>query len=202
MVDTNSKCFVDNTVSMGKNVQLGHYVTIHEHVKIGKNSKIEDGVIIYEDCEIGKNCIVGAGAILKPQTIIGDYSIFGTLSITEGDVKIGRYTTIHAQCHITKGVSIGNNVFIGPKLVTMNTPDITAGEHGTSPNKKIPKMFPLKIEDNVRIGTNVTIAPNITISHDSFIAVGSLVTKNIPPFSKVKSSSVIVGKIIGTIQDK
>lgn len=37
MVDTNSKCFVDNTVSMGKNVQLGHYVTIHEHVKIGKN---------------------------------------------------------------------------------------------------------------------------------------------------------------------
>jgi len=201
IVRMNKDYFVDETAIIGKNVKVGRYSSIHQKVKIGDNSKIEDGVVIYENCKIGKNCIIGTGAVLKPDTCIDDYSIFGTLSITEGKVKIGKCTTVHAQCHITKGVSIGSNTFIGPKLVTMNTPNITQGEHGTSNKKKSPKIFSLIIEDNVRIGSDVTIAPGIVVGHNSFIFVGTLITKDIPPFSIVKSGKDKVGKVVGKVQN-
>ena len=40
--------------------------------------------------------------------------------------------------------------------------------------------FPVKIEDNVWIGSNVVILPGVTIGENSVIGAGSVVTKDIP----------------------
>ncbi len=45
------------------------------------------------------------------------------------------------------------------------------------------------IEDSVSIGANSTILPGIKIETGSFIAAGSIVTKNVPPWSFVKGNS-------------
>ena len=104
--------FIDSSAVLGKSVRIGHFVSLHAGVKIGDGTRIEDGARIYDDCVIGDNCIIGTNAVLRPRTHIDSQSIFGTLSCSEGDNWIGQYTTVHAQCHITKGVHIGNNVFI------------------------------------------------------------------------------------------
>ncbi len=189
--------FIDTTAEIGKNVKIGHFVTIHSNVKIGDNCKIEDGAKIYEECIIGNNCIIGANAVLRPKTKIGNYSIFGTLSCSEGDNSIGDYTTIHAQCHITKGLQIGNNVFIGPCFVSTNTRDITTGKHGVAPtNYKILKGV---IEDDVRIGANVRMIPGVKIGAFSLIDQDTLITKDIPPHSHVRGGKDKVGRIIGQV---
>ncbi len=41
------------------------------------------------------------------------------------------------------------------------------------------------IEDNVNIGANVVIIGDITIGNNSIIAAGSIVVKDVPPFSMV-----------------
>jgi UDP-3-O-[3-hydroxymyristoyl] glucosamine N-acyltransferase len=189
--------FIDHTAIIGKNVKIGHFISIHSNVKIGDNCKIEDGAKIYEGCVIGDNCIIGANVVLRPGTTIGNYSIFGTLSCSEGDNFIGDYTTIHAQCHITKGLQIGNNVFIGPCFTSTNTREITHGKHGVTPtNFKISKSV---IEDNVRIGANVRMIPGIRIGAFSLIDQDTLITKDIPPHSHVRGGKDKIGVIIGTV---
>jgi acetyltransferase-like isoleucine patch superfamily enzyme len=113
----------------------------------------------------------------------------------EGDAIIGDNTTIECQSHVTKGMIIGNNVFLAHYVVSANTPEITKDEHGTSPNKNKAKMSPPKIEDYVRIGTGVTIMPGVIIGHHSLIAARCVITKNIPSNSFVIGGKDQIGKI-------
>ncbi len=196
----NKNYFVDESVSIGKNVRIGHYVSIYEGVKIGDNSKIQDGARIYQSCSIGQNSIIGANAVLRPKTTIGDNSVFSNLCVSEGNNKIGNNTTIHSQCHITSGVMIGNNCFIAPFFIASNTPKITDGKHGTVKTQSA-STKPTIIEDFVRIGICVSMTPNNTIGHHSFIYQNCLITKDIEPFSIVKSGKDKVGRVIGKIQN-
>jgi len=167
-------------------------------IKIGKNTKLEPGVVIYDNCNIGEDCIIGTSAVLKSNTKIGDHTIFGTLSTTEGNVQIGSWTTIHSQCHLTWGLTVGNNVFIAPFFYTANTPNISAGKFG-HPNTTNDLRNPPSVDEGVRIGENVGLAPGVQIGRGSLIDMGCLITKNIPPKSHVRADKSIVGKIIGKI---
>lgn len=167
-------------------------------IMIGKNVKIEPGVKIYRGCIIGNDCILGTSCILKPNTKLGEHTIFGALSVTEGDVEIGSWTTIHSQCHITSGMIIGNNVFIAPLFYSANTPKISLGKFGYPNTTNDPRKSPI-IEDGVRIGENVGVAPGIRIGKNSLIDMNCLITKDIPPNSRVRASKGVVGTVIGKI---
>ena len=193
--------FVDENASIGDNVQIGKFVSIRNSVKIENNVKIEDGARIYEDCIIGENSIIGANAVLRPNTILGKNSVFSNLSVSEGHNKIGDYTTIHSQCHITTNVIIGNYCFIAPFFIASNTPEITSGKHGVGKTESA-KTLPTVIEDYVRIGICVNMTPNNKIGHHSLILQNCLITKDIPPFSIVKSGKDKVGRVIGKVQSK
>lgn len=158
--------------------------------------KIEPGAIIYPNCEIGKGSIIGANAVLRPYTHIGKHSIFGTLSCSEGYNKIGDYTTIHAQCHITQHVNIGNNCFIAPYFIASNTPFITEGKHGSKPDT-LPATKSTVIENNVRMGCSVRMIPGLTVGHHSLIYQDTLITKDIPPYSIVRGGKDKIGDVIG-----
>ena len=195
----NKNYFVDETVSIANDVKIGNFVSIHKDVKIEKNVKINDGARIYESCIIKQNSIIGSNAVLRTNTIIGKNSVFGNLSVSEGQNKIGDYTTIHSQCHITSGVTIGDNCFIAPFFIASNTLDITSGKHGTGKIEPA-KTFTTVIEDFVRIGICVSMTPNNKIGHHSLILQNCLLTKDIPPYSIVKSGKDKVGEIIGKVQ--
>jgi len=157
--------------------------------------KVEPGAKIYPNCTIGEGSIIGANAVLRPYTRIGRNSIFGTLSCSEGHNHIGDYTTIHAQCHITSGVHIGDNVFIAPFFIASNTPEITEGKHGTEPTEhKIKRTF---IDDNVRIGTSVRMIPGLRIGIHALIMQDTLLTHDVEPFAIVKGGKDKVGRVIG-----
>ena len=157
--------------------------------------KVENGAIIYEDCKIGDHSIIGANAVLRPRTIIGHHSIFGTLSCSEGQNDIGNHTTIHAQCHITQGVHIGDNVFIAPFFIATNTPIITADEHGSMTSKPY-KIKHTYIEDNVRIGANVRMIPGLRIGHHALIDQDTFLTKDVPACARVRGGKDKIGSVI------
>lgn len=83
-------------------------------------------------------------------------------------------------------VYIGKNVSIAPycTLVTCS-----GANNGTTINQipyvseSLTKRASITIEDNVWIGANVTILPGVTVGTHSVIGAGSVVTKNIDPFS-------------------
>jgi UDP-2-acetamido-3-amino-2,3-dideoxy-glucuronate N-acetyltransferase len=145
--------------------------SIVKNCKIGKNSIIKDFTDIYK-AEIGNNC-----------------KIHSFVYIEEG-VKIGNNVIIRPHSVITEKIIIEDNVFIGQNVQTVND---------LYPNtKKRAKILKTQIKKNAVIGTGSTIFP-VIIGMNSFIAAGSVVTKDVPDYAIVAG---VPAKIIGSTKNK
>lgn len=93
-------------------------------------------------------------------------------------------------------VKIGDNVFIAPNCcITTAGHPINIDER----NRGLEYAYPIKIGNNVWIGTGVNILPGVTIGDNVTIGAGSVVNKSIP------ANSIAVGnpcKVIKIILDK
>jgi acetyltransferase-like isoleucine patch superfamily enzyme len=195
-------------VKQGKNLELGGNVQFYGNIQLGDNVILEDNVClgynrltklrdgynkdpltrlgnnvlvrrnttIYAGCAIGANSTVNANTILREYTEIGNHSSIGSLCMSEGYTKIGNYCTIHAQCHITAKMIIKDYVFIAPLLSTANDKEIRYYR----PQHARPDKGPT-IKRGAFIGGGVCILPEVTIGEEAIIAVGSVVTKDVPP---------------------
>lgn len=87
-------------------------------------------------------------------------------------------------------VEIGENVFIGPNCSIL-TPihPLRHEDRNTFFNEKtgsytnIEYSKPVKICDNCWLGGSVTVLPGVTIGEGCVIGAGSVVTKDVPPYS-------------------
>lgn len=103
-------------------------------------------------------------------------------------IDYGKPVTIGKGCFIQQcctffgrgGITIGNGVFIGPKvnLITIN--------HDPDPeNRSATYGRPIVIEDKAWIGINSTILPGVRIGYGAIVGAGSVVTKDVPPMTIV-----------------
>lgn len=90
-------------------------------------------------------------------------------------------------------VTFGDNVFVAP-----NCGFYTAGHpiDAEERNKGLEYARPITIGNNVWIGANVCVLPGVTIGDSCVIGAGSVVTKDIPPYSVAAGNPC---KIIKTI---
>lgn len=91
------------------------------------------------------------------------------------------------------GISIGNNVIFGPETV------LWSFNHDYKSDKFIPYgggdiLKKITIEDNVWIGMRAIVLPGVHIGEGAIIAAGSVVVKDVPPFSIVGGNPA---KIVG-----
>lgn len=99
------------------------------------------------------------------------------------DVYIGPelgLSTMNSEstCHLF----IGDRVSIGPRVML-----ILASDPNNSRLIRIytPIRGTIRIEEDAWLGANVTILPNVTIGKCSVVAAGSVVTKDVAPFTVV-----------------
>ena len=94
----------------------------------------------------------------------------------------------------TTRVYIGDNVLIGSGCLITDT-----DSHPLSPvdrEKKIdPKSKPISIERNVFIGARSIILKGVTIGEGSVVGAGSVVSKNIPPYSIIAGNPAQIVKL-------
>lgn len=145
---------------------------------IGARARIRAGAIIYGDVEIGDDFQTGHQVLLREQTKIGRHVLLGTQSVIDGQVTIGDFVKIETHVYIPTDVVIGSFVFIGPGVTITNDRYPLKLRDQYKPEGAI-------LEDGVTIGGGVTILPGVRIGHDSFIAAGAIVTKDVPPDSMV-----------------
>lgn len=114
-------------------------------------------------------------------------------------IDYGRPVSIGERCFIQQcctffgrgGISIGNDVFIGPKcnLITIN--------HDVSPdNRSATYGRPVVIEDKVWIGINSTILPGVRIGYGAIVGAQSVVTRDVPPMTVVAGNPARIIKKI------
>lgn len=102
----------------------------------------------------------------------------------EGSLKIRNNTLISANVNINSGVGniyIGNNVMIAANTYIINNDHDIFNTLSVRTSGHITKD--IYIGDNTWIGANCTILKGINIGEGAIIGAGSIVTKNIKPYS-------------------
>ena len=162
-----SLAFVEENVTLGKDVYIGPYavvekrtvlgdgvriyphVFIGEGVRIGEGTVIYPGVKIYHDCVIGKNCIIHAGSVIGADGFgfapTGEeYEKIPQIGIVEmeDNVEVGANVTIDratiGRTLIKKGVKIDNLIQIGHN-VEVGERTVMAAQTGIAGSTKIGK---------------------------------------------------------------
>lgn len=102
----------------------------------------------------------------------------------EGNIYIGNNTLISTNCNINAGVG---NIYIGNNTMIAANSYIINNDHQIYENLS-PKLSghitrDIIIEDNVWIGANCIILKGVKIGEGAIIGAGSIVTKNVSPYS-------------------
>lgn len=128
--------------------------------RIGAGSRIWINVQIRENAEIGQRCIIS-------KDVYVDHA-----------VRIGHRCKIQNSVSVYHGVTIGDDVLVGPNVAFTND--------------RVPRAFntewkvtPTLVKSGASIGANATIICGITIGEYSMIAAGSVVTRDVPPYTLV-----------------
>ena len=117
--------------------------------------------------KVGKHVNFEKGASFSSRIVIGDYSGIGV------------------RANIGPGVTIGNDVMMGPdcNIYTRNhkhdRTDIPMRLQGYEDIKAV------CIKDDVWIGSGVTIMPGVTIGKGAILGTGAVVTHDVPDFAIV-----------------
>ncbi len=166
---------------IGKNVTIGPFTYIDKNVTIGDNSWIGPNVTIFEGSRIGSDCRIFPGAVIGgiPQ----DLKFKGEPS----EVFIGDHTTIREYVTVNRGTAYAQKTAIGSHCLLMAyvhvAHDCIIGDHVILANN-VNLAGHVEIEDWAILEGLVAVQQFIKIGMHSFIAGGSLVRKNVPPYVK------------------
>lgn len=150
-------------------ISIGRVVTIGDYVEINALSK--RGVFIGNNVFIGRNSIIECTGVIR--------------ELGEG-LKIGNNVGIaqNAFIQVRGFVEIGSNVMFGPG-VSIFSENHTFRELDKLLIEQPTDRKGVKIENNVWVGANVIILDGVKIGNGAVIAAGSVVTKDVPPFTIV-----------------
>lgn len=124
------------------------------------------------------------GGNIQRSTIWGPITIRPLGALKNLTIGQGTFINTGLRCGIPKNskVIIGNDCAIGPNVSfeTVNHNLVFSKSDGWGSNPKS-----IIVEDRVWIGSGAIILPGVIVGHDSVVAAGAVVTKNVPPNSLV-----------------
>ena len=117
--------------------------------------------------------------VLERDAQIEDYAVVNNGA---GDVRIGEGSRVGVGSVVVGPVDIGRDVVLGQHVSVQGL--IHGYEDVTQdPNLQPLMLRPVKVGDYTHLGTNSTIMAGVTIGERCQIGAGSVVTKDIPPYS-------------------
>lgn len=152
-------------------------IYIHSSANVSDTANLGKGTKVWINVQIRENAQIGEGCILSKDVYI-DHA-----------VRIGNRCKVQNSVSIYHGVTVGDDVFIGPNVAFTND--------------RVPRAFNTEwcitetmVHSGASIGANATIVCGITIGEYAMVAAGSVVTKDVPPYTLVMGNPARpVGKV-------
>lgn len=140
---------------------------VHPSSLVDDGATIGDGSRIWHFCHvmggarIGRDCVVGQNVFIGPAVVIGDR------------VKIQNNVSLYT------GVTLEDDVFVGPSAVFTNvrTPRSCVSRRHAFETTRIGR--------GATIGANATVVCGVTVGEYAFVGAGAVVTRDVPPYGLV-----------------
>ncbi len=136
-------------------------------------------------------------------TTLGDGWTLADLDPTKNagqpKIRIGSHCTFlyDFQCNAAVSVEIQDYVLAAPRVFITDSDHVIGAEGSRTTESTKFNSAPVVIEHDCWLGVNAVILKGVRIGHHSIIGANAVVTKSVPPYSKVAG---VPGKIIGNIQ--
>lgn len=170
---------------IGQNVKIDAFAFIEQHVTIGDGCHIMSGAVILNYSNIGKNCRIFPNAVIG--AIPQDLKFEGE----ETTVEIGDNTTIRECATVNRGTKDKWKTIIGSNSLLMAyshiAHDCIVGDHVVIANS-VQLAGHVEIGDYAIIGGMAAAIQFSRIGAHSYIAGGSEVIKDVPPYIKAGRS--------------
>ena len=146
---------------------MNPHLSIAPDVKLGKDVKLSSFINLY-GCEIGDETKIGAFVEIQKKA------------------AVGRRCKISSHTFVCEGVTIQDHVFIGHGVTFINDsyPRATT-EDGQLQTEKDWKVEPTLVKEGASIGSGATILSNVVIGEHAIVGAGSVVTRDVPPYTVV-----------------
>lgn len=128
---------------------------------------------------IGKNTNIWQFVVVLGKAVIGDDCNICANCFIENDVVIGNRVTVKCGVQLWDGLTVEDDVFIGPNATFCND------KYPKSGNKNF-NLLRTTIKKGASIGANATVLPGVTIGENAVIAAGAIVTKDVSAGITVK----------------
>ena len=180
--------FIHPQAKIAKNVVIEPFSSIENNVTIGKGTWIGSNVNIMSGARIGKNCSIFPGTVIS--AVPQDLKFKGE----DTTAVIGDNTTIRECVTINRGTEDRNKTVIGKDCLIMAyshiAHDCIIGNNCIFSNNST-------LAGHVNVGSHVILAGMVavhqfcSIGNHAFVAGGSLVRKDIPPFVKAAREPIL-----------
>jgi acetyltransferase-like isoleucine patch superfamily enzyme len=133
---------------------------------------------VEEGAQIGDGTRVGGHAHIRGSAKVGSSCNLGRNVYVDTDVTIGNLVKIQNNVSVYVGVTLEDEVFVGPSAVFTND---------LRPRAQNPdwEVTPTVVRRGASIGANATIVCGVTIGAYAMIAAGSVVTRDVQPHQLV-----------------
>ncbi len=151
---------MENKYWTHKSAEVSADAHVGQETKIWHNAQILSGAHIGNNCTIGHNCLVS------------------------GKANLGNGVKLESNIDVWDGVSLEDNVFVGPSTVFTND----ATPRAQYPKKQFPRLGSWKntlVRYGASIGANATILPGITIGKYALVGAGAVVASNVADYALV-----------------
>ena len=142
-------------------------------VKIHPSSVVDGGAVVGEGTSIWHFSHICSGAVIGKSCSLGQNVLVSDNAFLGNNVKVQNNVAIYG------GVTVEDDVFLGPSCVLTNV---------TNPRSQVSRKSLYEktlIRRGATIGANATIVCGINIGRYCFVGAGAVVTKNVPDYGLV-----------------
>jgi acetyltransferase-like isoleucine patch superfamily enzyme len=133
---------------------------------------------IVETTKIGKGTKIWAFSHVLPEAVIGEDCNLCDHTFFENKVVLGNRVTVKCGVQLWDGITIEDDVFIGPNVTFTNDPFPRSKQYPESYSQTL-------VRKGASIGANATILPGLTIGQYAMVGAGAVVTKDVPAYAIV-----------------
>ena len=134
--------------------------------------------LVETGASIGKRTRVWAFAHVVAGAIIGEDCNVCDHTFIEGGVQIGNRVTLKCGVYLWDGMTIEDDVFIGPGAVFTN-------DYRPRSRQYLHTHGKILLKEGCSLGANSTTLPDLTIGRWAMVGAGAVVTHNVPDYALV-----------------